>query len=111
MEYCPERQAEVVGLGCVLSFCLQRWRADPLPLQRRKASHFPVHSVNAFVRLVLLLCSFMLTPSSSPALTIHSIVRYSSILLKRSSVKNAFTRQWGPSILGAFFFLASSSLY
>lgn len=40
-----------------------------------------------------------------PSLTIHSIVRYSAIAIKKSSIKNIKVRTWAPSFLGTFFVL------
>ncbi|GAA5849322.1 hypothetical protein JCM8547_006514 [Rhodosporidiobolus lusitaniae] len=46
-----------------------------------------------------------------PSLTIHSIVRYSAIAIKRQGIQNARVRQWLPSALGLGFIPALPFLF
>jgi fission process protein 1 len=39
-----------------------------------------------------------------PSLTIHSIVKYSALYIKKRGIQNVKIRQWGPSALGKPFF-------
>lgn len=35
-----------------------------------------------------------------PSLTIHSVVKYSALAIKKYKVRNLFVQRWGASILG-----------
>jgi fission process protein 1 len=46
-----------------------------------------------------------------PSLTIHSIVRYSALAIKKQGIQNARVRQWLPSALGLGFIPALPFLF
>lgn len=46
-----------------------------------------------------------------PTLTIHSIVKYSSLAIKKANLKNLFVRRWGSSLLGLSFIPALPYLF
>jgi fission process protein 1 len=46
-----------------------------------------------------------------PSLTIHGIVRYSAIAIKKANVKNVRVRTWAPSLLGTLLLLSHPFTY
>lgn len=71
----------------------------------------PLHYFEkVLAHLSALLCSvakraiFQATASMLfPSLTIHSIVKYSAIAIKKYKVRNLFVQRWGASLLGKCF--------